>query len=73
MKNLSVLFVFFLLGFQPTFTQELKSPQDFLGYEIGTRFTRHADVVKYFEYVAKNSGLVHYHTYGKTNENIWES
>jgi len=68
MKNLSVLFVFFFLGLQPVFAQELQSPQDFLGYEIGTRFTRHADVVKYFEYVAKNSGLVQYHTYGKTNE-----
>jgi hypothetical protein len=68
MKNLSVLFAFFFLSLQTTFAQELQSPQDFLGYEIGTRFTRHADVVKYFEYVAKNSGLVQYHTYGKTNE-----
>ena len=68
MKNLSVLFVLFFLGLQPAFSQELQSPQDFLGYEIGTRFTRHADVVKYFEHVAKNSGLVQYHTYGKTNE-----
>src|SRR5680860_1119515 len=68
MKNLSVLFAVFLLSLQPAFTQELQSPQDFLGYEIGTRFTRHADVVKYFEYVAKKSVLVQYHTYGKTNE-----
>src|SRR5680860_1676986 len=68
MKNLSVLFVLFFLTLQPAFAQELQSPQDFLGYEIGTRFTRHADLVKYFEYVAKNSGLVQYHTYGKTNE-----
>ena len=68
MKKLSVLFVLFFLSLQPTYSQELQSPQDFLGYESGTRFTRHADVVKYFEYVAKNSGLVQYHTYGKTNE-----
>ncbi|MCJ7757291.1 MAG: M14 family metallopeptidase, partial [Gillisia sp.] len=68
MKNLSVLFVFFFLGLQLTFAQELQSPQDFLGYEIGSRFTRHADVVKYFEYISENSGLMQYHTYGKTNE-----
>src|SRR5680860_582323 len=68
MKNLSVLFAVFLLSLQPAFTQELQSPQDFLGYEIGTRFTRHADVVKYFEYVSENSSLMQYHTYGKTNE-----
>lgn len=68
MKNLSVVFAVFLLSLQPSFTQELQSPEKFLGYEIGTRFTRHADVVKYFEYVAKNSGKTQYHTYGKTNE-----
>jgi len=68
MKKLSVLFVFFFLSLQPAFSQEFQSPQHFLGYEIGTRFTRHADVVKYFEYVNKNSRLVQYHTYGKTNE-----
>lgn len=68
MKNLSVVFAVFLLSLQPSFTQELQSPEKFLGYETGTRFTRHADVVKYFEYIAKNSGLTQYHTYGKTNE-----
>jgi len=68
MKNLSVLFVLFLFSLRPAFTQELQSPEEFLGYEIGTRFTRHADVVKYFEFIAENSSLVQYHTYGKTNE-----
>ncbi len=47
---------------------QLKSPSDFLGYEIGTEFTRHADVVSYFEHVAANSGKVKYFDYGKTNE-----
>lgn len=47
---------------------QLKAPSDFLGYEIGTEFTRHADVVSYFEHVAANSGKVKYFDYGKTNE-----
>jgi len=47
---------------------QLRSPSDFLGYEIGTEFSRHADVVKYFDHVAANSDMVTYQTYGKTNE-----
>ncbi|MDX1461890.1 MAG: M14 family metallopeptidase [Marinirhabdus sp.] len=47
---------------------QLQSPAEFLGYEVGTQFSRHADVVRYFEYVAANSTMVTYETYGKTNE-----
>ncbi|MGK0385766.1 MAG: hypothetical protein ACI849_000371 [Patiriisocius sp.] len=47
---------------------QLQSPSEFLGYEIGTQFTRHADVVNYFEHVAANSTMVNYDAYGKTNE-----
>ncbi len=46
----------------------LQSPSEFLGYEIGDQFTRHADVIHYFNHVADHSELVSYHTYGKTNE-----
>lgn len=48
--------------------QTIQTPAEFLGYEIGTQFSRHADVVRYFEYVAANSDLVTYQEYGKTNE-----
>jgi len=47
---------------------QLRSPSDFLGYEIGTEFSRHSDVVSYFEHVAANSDMITYQTYGKTNE-----
>lgn len=47
---------------------QLKSPSEFLGYELGTQFSRHVDVVSYFEHVAANSRLVKYYDYGKTNE-----
>ncbi|MGY3792945.1 M14 family metallopeptidase [Aquimarina sp. 433] len=46
----------------------LQSPAQFLGYEIGSQFTRHAEVINYFKHVADNSDLVTYHKYGKTNE-----
>lgn len=47
---------------------QLKSPSNYLGYELGTEFSRHADVVDYFEHVAENSDMVQYFDYGKTNE-----
>ncbi|OED43604.1 hypothetical protein AB832_02470 [Flavobacteriaceae bacterium (ex Bugula neritina AB1)] len=52
-----------------SFSQNLlQSPSQYLGYEIGEQFTRHSEVVRYFKYVASNSAMVTYHTYGTTNE-----
>ncbi|QAA82906.1 zinc carboxypeptidase [Aequorivita sp. H23M31] len=61
-------FLLVFLFFPLLVLAQLKSPSEFLGYEIGTEFTRHADVVSYFEHVAANSNMVDYHDYGKTNE-----
>ena len=47
---------------------QLQSPAEFLGYKIGTEFSRHADVINYFEHVAQNSSSMTFHSYGKTNE-----
>ncbi len=67
MKKL--LFTLFVVMTSITYSQnKLQSPAAFLGYEIGDRFTRHADVVHYFKHVADNSDMVTYHSYGKTNE-----
>ncbi|MBQ0735718.1 M14 family metallopeptidase [Aquimarina celericrescens] len=64
-----LLFTLFVVTVTLTHSQvKLKSPAEFLGYEIGDQFTRHADVVDYFDHVADNSNMVTYHTYGKTNE-----
>jgi len=48
--------------------QTLQTPDEFLGYKIGTQFSRHADVVNYFKSVAASSDWVTYQEYGKTNE-----
>ncbi|MDT0676038.1 M14 family metallopeptidase [Autumnicola musiva] len=61
LRSLALLFIFQFLHAQ-------QSPEEFLGYELGTNFSRHADVVNYFEDVAHNSPLVQYQQYGKTNE-----
>jgi hypothetical protein len=51
-----------------TNAQNLKSPDEFLGYTIGSEFTRHHEVVSYFEHLDENSSLVTFSSYGQTNE-----
>ncbi|MBW8244655.1 zinc carboxypeptidase [Muricauda oceani] len=49
--------------------QQLKSPSEFLGYELGTQFTRHHEVVDYYEYLAETAAdKVKLTVYGETNE-----
>ncbi len=48
--------------------QQLKSPSEFLGYELGSTFTRHHQVVDYFRHVAQTLNNVKLEEYGKTNE-----
>ncbi len=49
--------------------QGLQSPSEFLGYELGSRFTRHHQVVDYYRYVtAAARDRVQLQDYGKTNE-----
>ncbi|SDS14489.1 Zinc carboxypeptidase [Polaribacter sp. KT25b] len=57
-----------LLTFSNLFSQEIKSPSEFLGYEIGARFTRHHKVVDYFLYVSNKLSNVKLEKYGETNE-----
>lgn len=48
---------------------QLKSPSEFLGYELGTQFTRHHQVVDYYEYLAQSEPQrMKLMEYGKTNE-----
>jgi hypothetical protein len=47
---------------------QLKSPADFLGYELGEQWTPHYKVYDYFEHVAENSPLVTLNRYGHTYE-----
>ena len=68
MKYQYAFLIFLLFIGQFLNAQELQSPSDFLGYELGSQFSRHADVVNYFDHIAENSPMVEYHTYGKTNE-----
>jgi len=48
---------------------QLKSPSDFLGYELGDQFTRHYQVLDYYEYLAEQQpNRMLLKDYGITNE-----
>ena len=47
---------------------QVKSPDDFLPYKLGERFTPHHLLVEYFEHVAEESPKVQLIEYGLTNE-----
>lgn len=68
MTRKALLFTFFSCYFFAAQAQ-LKSPEDFLGYKIGSRYTPHWKIVSYFNHVAANApSLVKLQEYGKTNE-----
>ena len=60
----------YALLFIPLFSlAQLKSPSEFLGYELGTQFTSHHEVVDYYQYLAEaEPQRMKLIEYGKTNE-----
>jgi hypothetical protein len=49
-------------------SQALKSPDEFLGYKLGTQFTFQYKAIEYFKYIADNSPRAIFREYGKTYE-----
>jgi len=68
MKRLLTLCIVLMLTAFVSLAQQLKSPDEFLGYELGTRFTPHYKVVDYYQYVAGEMSNVETSQYGQTNE-----
>lgn len=63
----SFLFTFFLVLFG-SMAAQIPSPGSFLGYELGGKFTRHHQVVDYYQAVASASENVQLVEYGRTYE-----
>ena len=64
-----LLIMVVLLNSLYTSSQNLKSPSEFLGYELGTQFSRHHQVLDYFQYVSKQTpNQVMLQKYGETYE-----
>jgi hypothetical protein len=64
-----ILLAFFCLFLIKTQAQNLQSPEEFLGYKIGSKFTFHHRVIDYVRYVANQKPQqVKIIDYGTTNE-----
>ena len=67
MKGFPLLILLFSVLFVRS--QDLQSPAEFLGYELGSKFTRHHRVVDYCHYLAQQaSDMVKLEEYGRTYE-----
>ena len=68
-KTIKTVFVALCLLSQLSISQDILSPKDFLGYELGSKFTPHHKVIEYFKSVeSANSSQVKLTKYGTTNE-----
>lgn len=66
-KKLYLLLV--LMGcFELSGAQKLQSPSEFLGYQLGTKFTYHYRILAYFNYVAQAAKNVKIQLYGTSTE-----
>ncbi|MGG9963011.1 M14 metallopeptidase family protein [Ferruginibacter sp. SUN106] len=67
-KNLFVLLTI-LFSSYTSFSQELKSPDQFLGYQLGDKYTPHYKIVNYFQQAAlAMPKMMKLEQYGSTNE-----
>ena len=67
MKKIAILSLLTIFSFS-IYGQRIKSPEEFLGYKLGSQFTFHSKTVEYFKYVAEISPGVTIEEYGFTNE-----
>jgi len=69
MQKLTIYLFVVLSSISFTIAQNLQSPDTFLGYKLGTQFTRHHKVVDYFKHLASQMpNHVQLEQYGKTYE-----
>ncbi len=68
MRKLMTAVFFCMFGFL-SFSQNVQSPEQFLGYPLGSHFTPHFKIVNYFKQIAENAhDMVKLEQYGETNE-----
>ncbi|NBC25844.1 MAG: zinc carboxypeptidase [Bacteroidetes bacterium] len=67
-RLISIAATFALLLSSQLAVAQLQSPEQFLGYELGDRYTPHHQVVAYVRHVAEESDRVDFKPYGETYE-----
>lgn len=69
MKKIVLFSVSLVCCLQVLIAQSLKSPDEFLGYPLGSKYTPHYKIVNYFNYVAATMAQqMKLEQYGETNE-----
>ena len=68
MKRIILILIVIISLIPALKSQTIKSPSEFLGYELGTRFTFQNKAIEYFRYIAGISPMAEYREYGKTYE-----
>ncbi len=69
MRKIAVVISIIVCSFQVSFAQQISTPSEFLGYELGTQFSRHHQVVDYFKSLAaQNPNQIKLQNYGTTYE-----
>ena len=67
MARCTLLFWILLIG--ADLSAQIQSPEEFLGYKLGSKFTPHWKLVEYFKYVGQQvPGNIKVEQYGSTNE-----
>jgi hypothetical protein len=68
MKSLHLIILLAILPSVTVLSQQVKSPDEYLGYRLGSTFTWHHQAAEYVKYVAETSPYVEYLSYGRTYE-----
>jgi hypothetical protein len=69
MKKNLLVFLTLLISSYASFSQSLKSPGEFLGYQLGDKYTPHYKIVNYFQQAAvAMPRMMKLEQYGETNE-----
>src|SRR6476620_6248052 len=69
MKYFSAFVFLFFASILSVYCQQLKRPDEFLGYPLGDKYTPHHRLVSYFQQAAAaKPGMMKLEQYGKTNE-----
>lgn len=69
MKQKKILLILILLITTFTQAQQILSPDNFLGYTLGSKFSRHHQIIDYFKYLSnKDSSRIKLEKYGETYE-----
>ncbi|UEG48619.1 M14 family metallopeptidase [Ferruginibacter lapsinanis] len=69
MKKYILLFILSAFSFLVSSAQVIKSPDEFLGYPLGSKYTPHYKIVSYFQYIASAAPqMIKVEQYGETIE-----